>query len=131
MTLENCFRGLAELTRIRIINLLLHGELCGCDIQRLLSTPQPYVSRHLVYLKHSGLVEDRREGFRVFYRLTRGKQEDRLFKFLRQALQDEEVFLRDAQRVKQAIAAGDLSSRANRAVQNSPQRSRRKAAGGL
>jgi len=68
--LEGYFKGLADRNRMRIINLLLHGELCVCDIQRILDTSQPNVSRHLNYLKHSGLVLDRREGFRVFYRLS-------------------------------------------------------------
>ncbi len=65
MMLDQYFRGLADATRVRILNLLLHGELCVCDIQRVLDSPQPNVSRHLTYLKNSGLVLDRREGFRV------------------------------------------------------------------
>lgn len=67
--MEGYFRALADASRIRIINLLLRGELCGCDIQRVLDTSQPNVSRHLNYLKHAGMVIDRRDGPRVFYRL--------------------------------------------------------------
>ena len=68
--LDNYFRGLAEASRLRIVNLLLQRELCVCDIQRILNLTQPSASRHLSYLKHAGLVADRRDGLRVFYRLT-------------------------------------------------------------
>ena len=60
--LEQLFKGLADQTRLRILNLLIHGELCVCDIQYVLESPQPNVSRHLTYLKNSGLVLDRRDG---------------------------------------------------------------------
>ena len=72
--LENYFRGLAKASRLRIVNLLLQRELCVCDIQRILNLTQPSASRHLNYLKHAGLVADRRDGLRVFYRLTEEKQ---------------------------------------------------------
>ena len=70
MTIAEHFKGLAEPTRLRMLNLLLHGELCGCDLQYVLDLPQSNVSRHLNYLKRVGLVKDRREGYRVFYRLA-------------------------------------------------------------
>ena len=60
--LEQCFKGLADQSRLRILNLLLQGELCVCDIRYVLEASQPNVSRHLTYLKSSGLVADRREG---------------------------------------------------------------------
>ena len=63
--LEIFFKGLADVSRLRILSLLLHGELCGCDIQYVLDASQSNVSRHLTYLKNSGLVLDRRSGYRV------------------------------------------------------------------
>ena len=82
--LERLFKGLADKSRLRIINLLMHGELCGCDIQYVLRASQPNVSRHLTYLKHAGLVLDRRDGYRIFYRLADHKQGTKklLFEFL-------------------------------------------------
>ncbi len=59
------FKTLADGTRLRILNLLLQGELRVCDIQFVLNSPQPNVPRHLTYLKNSGLVQDRREGPRI------------------------------------------------------------------
>ena len=67
--LEALFRGFADPTRIRILNLLAAGELCVCDIVELLGLPQPTVSRHLAYLRRCGLVEVSRAWRFAHYRL--------------------------------------------------------------
>jgi ArsR family transcriptional regulator, arsenate/arsenite/antimonite-responsive transcriptional repressor len=64
------FRALSDRTRLRIVNLLARGSLCVCDIQRILEQPQSSVSRHLALLKSAGLIQDRRDGMRIFYGLT-------------------------------------------------------------
>ncbi len=112
--LEQTFKGLADTNRLRILNLLLHGELCVCDIQHVLESPQPNVSRHLTYLKNSGLVLDRREGFRVYYRLadTCHGQLRLLFDFLRQAGKDDDGLRADTEKLKQAIRHGDCTASA-------------------
>ena len=121
--LEKYSKGLADINRLRILNLLLRGELCGCDIQFVLEASQPNVSRHLQYLKNSGLVQDRREGYRVFYRLADGRAGTRksLFEFLQLAFKNEEPFRRDLKRLKEAIAQGacTLSELPNIGVQGS------------
>jgi ArsR family transcriptional regulator, arsenate/arsenite/antimonite-responsive transcriptional repressor len=106
--LEQYFKGLADRNRLRILNLLLHGELCGCDIQHVLEASQPNISRHLQYLKNSGLVLDRRDGFRIFYRLAEPTRSARkyLFDFLRQAFKNEEPFEDDTRKLKEAIQHG-------------------------
>jgi len=63
------FRALADETRLRIVMLLLHGELCVCDLMAILDAPQSKLSRHLAYLKHSGIVGGRREGVWMHYSL--------------------------------------------------------------
>ena len=110
--LEELFKGLADRTRLRIMNLLLHGELCVCDIQYVLDSPQPNVSRHLAYLKHSGLVADRREGQRIFYRLADQGEvtRKRLFAFLRKAFAASEEFERDSRKLKKAIERGSCNA---------------------
>ena len=110
--LDGLFKGLADQTRLRIINLLLHGELCVCDIQFVLGSPQPNVSRHLAYLKHSGIVRDRREGQRIFYRLAepREQAQKQLFAFLRQAFGASPEFIRDSRKLKKAIAQGSCTT---------------------
>jgi len=67
--MEGLFRALADATRLRILGLLLTGEVCVCDIHESLKIPQPKASRHLAYLRRSGLVETRREGLWIHYRL--------------------------------------------------------------
>ncbi len=106
MSLEDYFRGLSDPTRLRIINLLLHEELCGSDIQLLLGITQPLVSRHLVYLKRSGLVVDHRDGFRMFYRLAEGNVLRHLFTFLRRAFHEQRPFGRDVARLRVVLTEG-------------------------
>ena len=67
--MEGVFKALADATRLRILGLLLTGEVCVCDIHESLKIPQPKASRHLAYLRRSGLVETRREGLWIHYRL--------------------------------------------------------------
>jgi ArsR family transcriptional regulator, arsenate/arsenite/antimonite-responsive transcriptional repressor len=67
--MESLFKALADATRLRILGLLLAGEVCVCDIHETLKIPQPKASRHLAYLRRSGLVETRREGLWIHYRL--------------------------------------------------------------
>ncbi len=104
---EDYFKGLADINRLRIINLLLQGELCGCDIQYVVGSSQSNVSRHLTYLKRSGLVVDRREGYRVYYRLIQDNKPEyrELLVYLKVAL-TEKVFTADSKKLKQAIKDG-------------------------
>ena len=67
--MEAVFRALADETRLRILGLLLSGEVCVCDIHESLKIPQSKASRHLAYLRRSGLVETRRDGLWIHYRL--------------------------------------------------------------
>jgi ArsR family transcriptional regulator len=67
--METLFKALADATRLRILGLLLTGEVCVCDIHESLKIPQSKASRHLAYLRKSGLVETRREGLWIHYRL--------------------------------------------------------------
>jgi ArsR family transcriptional regulator len=67
--METLFKALADATRLRILGLLLTGEVCVCDIHESLNIPQPRTSRHLAYLRRSGLVETRRDGLWIHYRL--------------------------------------------------------------
>jgi ArsR family transcriptional regulator len=66
------FKALSDETRLRILALLTLGELCVCDLMSVLELPQSTVSRHLAYLRNTGLVEDRRQGVWMYYRLAEG-----------------------------------------------------------
>jgi len=101
-----------EPTRLRLLNLLLRGSICVCDLQAVLGLPQPTVSRHLAALRHAGLVQDSRVGPRVFYSLARPATPAlRAFrKFLRVAVVEEPALLTDVARLRTRVRA--RSSRA-------------------
>jgi ArsR family transcriptional regulator len=69
--LTQVYAALADPTRLRILSLLTDEEICVCHIHASLDVPQPTASRHLAYLRKSGLVEARRDGIWMHYRLAR------------------------------------------------------------
>jgi ArsR family transcriptional regulator len=64
------FKALGEETRLRIVALLAHGELCVCHLESAIRISQPKVSRHLAILRAAGVVDARRDGSWVYYRLA-------------------------------------------------------------
>src|SRR5215203_2525955 len=64
------YAALADATRLRILSLLSDDEICVCHLHASLDVPQPTASRHLAYLRKSGLVEARRDGVWMHYRLA-------------------------------------------------------------
>src|SRR4051812_48141743 len=72
-TATSMFRACSDSTRLRILEMLrgeASGELCVCHIVGRLRAPQPTVSRHLAYLRRAGLVDTRRDGLWMHYRLS-------------------------------------------------------------
>lgn len=67
--LLNVFKALSEETRLRILKLLEHGELCVCDIVAALGLVQPKVSFHLNALKEAGFLRDRKQGRWIHYKI--------------------------------------------------------------
>jgi ArsR family transcriptional regulator, arsenate/arsenite/antimonite-responsive transcriptional repressor len=61
------FKALSDETRLRILKLLEHGELCVCDIVASLDQIQPKVSFHLNVLKEAGFIKDRKQGKWIHY----------------------------------------------------------------
>ena len=68
--LELFFAALSDRTRLRLLNLMRGGEVCVCFFAEALGTNNPKISRHLAYLKRAGLVEARREGKWMHYKIT-------------------------------------------------------------
>lgn len=64
------YECLCDRTRLRLLNLLLHGPLCVCHLQKILGEPQVKVSRHLAYLKSHGLIDVKREANWRIYSLV-------------------------------------------------------------
>lgn len=101
--LEAVLKVLGDRTRLRILGLLLHGETCVCDLHETLKVPQPKVSRHLAVLRNAGLVETRRQGLWVHYRLAE-LTDSRLALVadsVRQVLAQLDAVQRDAARLQQ------------------------------
>ena len=73
--MSSALRALADPTRLRILALLVGGEVCVCHIHEALGVPQPTASRHLAYLRRTGLVDARRDGLWVYYSLARTHDE--------------------------------------------------------
>jgi ArsR family transcriptional regulator len=84
------FKALADETRLRILNLLAHGELCVCDIMSVLEIGQSKASRHLAYLRNAGLVNDRRNAAWMYYSLSKpnGATHRRIVAWLAEAAAD-------------------------------------------
>jgi ArsR family transcriptional regulator, arsenate/arsenite/antimonite-responsive transcriptional repressor len=68
--LTRLFRALGDDTRLRIVALLSHGELCVCHLEAALDLNQSTASRQLGILKSAGIVDSRRVGTWVYYALT-------------------------------------------------------------
>jgi ArsR family transcriptional regulator len=73
--IDRLCKALADPTRLRILGLLLAGEVCVCHIHESLKIPQPRASRHLAYLRRAGIVDTRKDGQWVHYRLARPKDD--------------------------------------------------------
>lgn len=75
--LADLYKALSDETRLAMLDLLMrHGELCVCDLVQALGVTQSKASRHLRHLAIAGLVDDRRDGLWVHYRIRTDPQPD-------------------------------------------------------
>jgi DNA-binding transcriptional ArsR family regulator len=63
-------KALGQPTRLKILELLVDGERCVCEIFPAIGGEQSNVSKHLGFLRSQGIVIANRRGMRVFYRLA-------------------------------------------------------------
>ena len=68
--LVTLFAALADPTRLRLLNLMDGREVCVCYFVEILKQGQPKISRHLAYLRRAGIVETRRDGKWMHYRIV-------------------------------------------------------------
>jgi ArsR family transcriptional regulator len=105
--LTTVYAALADPTRLRILSLLGEGEICVCHIHASLDVPQPTASRHLAYLRKSGLVAVRRDGIWMHYRVA--PQENpvvaSVVKAALHALTHTDISARDERRLQIALKA--------------------------
>ncbi|MDS1030386.1 metalloregulator ArsR/SmtB family transcription factor [Bacillota bacterium LX-D] len=99
--LLNILKALSDETRLRIINLLYEKELCVCDIMETLQITQTKASRHLSYLKNSGLVSDRKHAQWVYYSIIHDTQNKFLDSLVFDNLRNLEQFKNDLANLKE------------------------------
>jgi len=102
MIASETFKALGDPLRLRLFQLLAsRDELCVCHLTEALNLPQSTVSRHLGVLRHAGLVQTRREGKWMHYRLA-GALAERLAD-LTPEFSNDNTFQKDRERLKQAL----------------------------
>ncbi|GIZ10660.1 transcriptional regulator [Pseudomonas sp. NCCP-436] len=96
------FKCLSDETRARIVFLVTQEqELCVCELTSALEAAQPKISRHLAMLRSGGLLEDRRKGQWVYYRLH-PQLPEWVSEILKKTLDSNAEWLRqDVQRLRQ------------------------------
>lgn len=67
---ETFFMALADKTRLRLLNLMRAGEVCVFFLVEALNESQPKISRHLAYLRSARIVEARRDGKWIYYKIA-------------------------------------------------------------
>lgn len=68
---SNLLKALAHTTRLAILDILREGEQCVCHIEAMLNLRQAYISQQLMILKQAGLLEARRDGLNLYYRVVK------------------------------------------------------------
>jgi len=102
------FKALSDPTRLRIAALLaLKGEVCVCYLAGALEAQDSKISRHLAILRAAGIVEPRREGTWMHYKLVspRSEVERCLFDCFRRHLKDHPTVKADLKRLSRACCA--------------------------
>lgn len=65
------FKLLTHPVRLAILEILRDGEHCVCHMQAHLNLRQAYISQQLSVLREAGIIQDRRDGWNIFYRVVR------------------------------------------------------------
>lgn len=106
------FKAVGEENRLRILNLLANrGDICVCDLMKVIEAPQGRISRHLAALRHAGLVDQEREGAWVVYTLSepRGELHASLIDCLREHLRGDRSLAADLRTFDRLRKSGALT----------------------
>ena len=108
--LETFCLALADRTRLRLLNLMGDDEVCVCFFVEVLDEPQSKISRHLAYLRRAGLVETRRDGKWMHYRVAAPQhpRAAKVFTELRAWLAEESDMRRDRAQLMKVCCAPQL-----------------------
>jgi len=103
------FKALSDETRIRILKVVLERECCVCEVMQALDISQSRASRNLGILEDVGFIKSRRDGLWIIYSIneqTMNKYAAYLTEMLRGSLVNEEIILRDRERLSHAVRVG-------------------------
>src|SRR5215510_3782903 len=105
--MERLFAALADRTRLRLLNLMADGEVCVCYFVEVLQMNQPNISRHLAYLKSAGIVDARRDGKWMHYRIIEPADQAaaRIFHEVQNWLLEDKEMQHDRARLQQFCCA--------------------------
>jgi len=97
-------KSFADETRLRIINLLKNEDLSVTELCEILNKNQSNLSKHLTRLRLTGIVDDKREGFYVFYRLIKPEEKvhKKLLEAITEGLAELVTFKQDFERLKES-----------------------------
>ncbi len=100
------YKAVGEGTRLRILRLLrlAPGELCVCELVDVLKKPQYTVSKSLTVLRKAELVEERREGKLMMYRLIQTPFNDKLFESIDRLPDADPLYAADSRRLAERLA---------------------------
>ena len=107
--LAKAFKALSDETRLRILNLLLERECCVCEVMQALDISQTRASRNLGVLYDTGFLKLRKEGLWSVYSIDREGMPvyfGYLEKAVAEALEGNEIAIRDRERLKKAKRVG-------------------------
>ena len=99
-------KALADLQRVRILTMLRPGELCVCQILEVLGLAPSTVSKHLSILSEAGLVDSRKAGRWMHYRLPEGGSGALVrpvLKWLYETVKGDAAIMRDARNLKRVV----------------------------
>lgn len=100
-------KALADRNRLRIVTALgRYDELCACQITELLQVTGATASRHLSILHHAGVLESRKEGRWVYYRLMPPEGAETMFKWVKESCGDTEAFPADLPALEKIVELG-------------------------
>jgi ArsR family transcriptional regulator len=104
------FAALADRTRLRLINLMGSDEVCVCFFVEILGTNQPKISRHLAYLRKAGIVNARRDGKWIHYRVAEPRDPNaaRVLGEVRSWVAQDPEMRRDRERLAKVCCAPQL-----------------------
>ena len=97
-------KALSDENRLRALMALGRGELCVCQIVELLDLAPSTVSKHMSVLLHADLVERRKQGRWIYYRLAEGERSAELIAWLQRHLADDAALRNDRARLEEIVA---------------------------